>query len=271
MPNNRLRVILIGDVIGRYGREFVACTLPLVRRRFQPDLVVANGENCAGGIGIVPRTANELFNAGVDLLTGGNHIFDKKEARALLSGEPRVLRPLNFPAAAPGNGFATIETGAGPVTVVSLQGRVFMEAVADNPFIVMDEFLKTRRPAVTVVDFHAEASAEKQGLGFFLEGRVAAVLGTHTHVPTADARLLPGGTAYQTDVGMTGSLDSIIGMERAPIIEKYLTGVGQRFEVAKERLIQDLTVVDIDPATGRALAIEALRLYHDRYEQQLAT
>lgn len=269
MPSEPLRLILIGDVIGRTGRDFVARAMPLIRARLQPHLVVANGENSAGGLGVVPRTAAELFAAGIDVLTGGNHVFDKREGKALLAAEPRVLRPINYPAAAPGRGFRVVATPRGAVAVVSLQGRVFMEPVADNPFAAMEAFLRERPAAVVLVDFHAEASAEKQGLGYFLDGRVSAVLGTHTHVPTADARILAGGTAYQTDVGMTGALDSIIGMERAPIVEKFVTGVGQRFEVAGGDAVLDLTVVDVDGSSGRALAVRPLRLTHDDYERQL--
>ncbi len=247
MPADRLRVLLIGDVIGRYGRRFLKSALPQIRQKYAPDLVIANGENSAGGLGIITRTAEEIFAAGVDLITSGNHVWDKKEALELLKREPRILRPLNFPAAAPGRGFATLQlAGGGSLTVINLQGRVFMEPVVDNPFTAMDDFLKQHELATVLVDFHAEATAEKQALGFFLDGRVSAVLGTHTHVPTADACILPKGTAYQTDVGLTGSSDSIIGMEREVIIRKFVSGIGGRFEVAKDNLVLDMTRVDIE-------------------------
>jgi hypothetical protein len=271
MPDNGLRVILVGDVIGRYGRRFVQMALPLIRRKFDPDLVIANGENSAGGIGIIKRTADELFAAGVDVITGGNHIWDKKEAAELLQHEERILKPMNYPAATPGRGALACTSRRGEtVMVISLQGRVFMEPVVDNPFTVVDDFLQKNRVPIVVIDFHAEATAEKQALGFFLDGRVSAVLGTHTHVPTADARILDKGTAYQSDVGITGSLNSVIGMERHAVIFRFTTGMGRKFEVAKEDLVMDLTMVDIDPASGRALRIEALRIFESRYEQQLA-
>lgn len=270
MPSKTLRLILVGDVVGRHGRRFLRAVLPLVKAKFQPDLVVANGENSAGGLGVIRRTADELFEAGVNVLTGGNHTWDKKEALELLASEQRVLRPLNFSPATPGHGAFVFRTAAGPeVAVVSLQGRVFMEAVVDNPFAVIDEFLKKNRHPVVLVDFHAEATAEKQAMGYFLDGRVSAVLGTHTHIPTADCRVLEKGTAYQTDVGMTGALDSVIGMTREPIVRKFLTGMHQKFEVAGGPQVLDLTVVDVDAASGRAAHIEAHRYLEDTYLKEL--
>ena len=271
MPSKPLRLILIGDVFGRTGRKFVLTVLPLVREKFRPDVVIANGENSAGGLGVIRRTADELFEAGVNILTGGNHIWDKKEALELLQTEKRVLKPLNFHASTPGNGSMAYRTDSGHAAlVVSLQGRVFMEPVVDNPFAAIDEFLKKNSHPVVLVDFHAEATAEKQAMGFFLDGRVSAVLGTHTHVPTADARVLENGTAYQTDVGMTGSLDSIIGMKREPIISKFYNGMHQKFEVAQGDQVLDMTVVDVDPKSGKALNIEAHRYYEATYGQQLS-
>lgn len=270
MPSKPLRLILVGDVVGRPGRRFLRAVLPRVHEALRPDLVVANGENSAGGLGIIRRTADELFEAGVNVLTGGNHVWDKKEAAELLASEGRVLRPMNFPAATPGRGAFAFRTAAGPaVTVVSLQGRVFMEPAVDNPFTCIDAFLQGNANPVVLVDFHAEATAEKQALGFFLDGRVSAVLGTHTHVPTADARVLEKGTAYQTDVGMTGTLDSVIGMSREPIVRKFLTGMHQRFEVATGSQVLDLTVVDVDPASGRALKVEAHRYFEETYLQEI--
>lgn len=271
MPSKPLRLILVGDVVGRYGRRFVRAVLPLIKEKFQPDVVVANGENSAGGLGIIRRTADELFEAGVNVLTGGNHIWDKKEALELLKTEQRVLKPLNFHPSTPGNGsFVYRSAGGQALVIVSLQGRVFMEPVVDNPFTCIDEFLKKNNHPVVLVDFHAEATAEKQALGFFLDGRVSAVLGTHTHVPTADARLLEKGTAYQTDVGMTGSLDSVIGMTREPIISKFCNGMHYKFEVAQGRQVLDMTVVDVDPTSGRAVHIEAHRFHEATYARQLS-
>ncbi len=271
MPSKPVRLILIGDVVGRYGRRFVQAVLPGIKEKFQPDVVIANGENSAGGLGVIRRSADELFEAGVNILTGGNHIWDKKEALELLKTEQRILKPLNFPAATPGNGSFVYKTAGGQaVVVVSLQGRVFMEPVVDNPFTAIDEFLKKNPHPVVLVDFHAEATAEKQAMGFFLDGRVSALLGTHTHVPTADARLLEKGTAYQTDVGMTGSLESVIGMTREPIVSKFTTGMHQKFEVARDSQVLDMTVVDVDPKSGRAVNIEAHRYFEATYAQQLS-
>jgi len=271
MPSKPVRLILVGDVVGRYGRRFVQAVLPLVRDKFLPDVIIANGENSAGGLGVIRRTADELFEAGINVLTGGNHIWDKREALELLKTEKRVLKPMNFHASTPGNGSMVYQTAAGhPVVIASLQGRVFMEPVVDNPFAAIDEFLKKNPHPIVLVDFHAEATAEKQAMGFFLDGRASAVLGTHTHVPTADARILEKGTAYQTDVGMTGSLDSIIGMKREPIISKFYNGMHQKFEVAQGNQVLDMTVVDVDPRSGRALRIEACRYYEATYGQQLS-
>lgn len=271
MPSKAVRLILIGDVVGRAGRKFVQTVLPLIKAKFVPDVVIANGENSAGGLGIIRRTADELFEAGVNVLTGGNHIWDKKEALELLQTEKRILKPLNYHASTPGNGSMVYNTPAGqPVLIVSLQGRVFMEPSVDNPFTVIDDFLKKNKVPMVLVDFHAEASAEKQAMGFFLDGRVSALLGTHTHVPTADARILEHGTAYQTDIGMTGSLDSVIGMTREPIIKKFYSGIHQKFEVAKDNPVLDMTLVDVEPGSGRALNIEAHRYSEATYGRQLS-
>lgn len=271
MPSKKVRLILIGDVVGRFGRKFVQAVLPLIKAKFSPDVVIANGENSAGGMGIIKRTADELFETGVNVLTGGNHIWDKKEALELLKTEKRILRPLNYHFSTPGNGSMVYKTAEGyPVVIISLQGRVFMEPVVDNPFTTIDEFLKKNSHPIVLVDFHAEATAEKQAMGFFLDGRVSAVLGTHTHVPTGDARVLENGTAYQTDVGMTGALDSIIGMKREPIISKFYNGIHQKFEVAGGRQVLDMTMVDIDAQSGKALYVEAFRYNEADYGQQLA-
>ncbi len=270
MQSKKFRIVFIGDISGKYGRRLLGKTLPHIRLKFDPDLVVGNGENSAGGLGIIPKTAYEIFQAGVDIITTGNHVWDKKEAVALLREDERILRPLNFPNAAPGRGYTVFRSdNKGEALIVNLQGRVFMEAVSNNPFLAMDEFLKGRDEKVIFVDFHAEATAEKQALGFYLDGRVSAVLGTHTHVQTTDLRILEGGTAYQSDVGMTGSLDSVIGMKRESVIKKFVTGVNQRFEVARGRQILDMTLVDIDTVTGNAVHAEYLRLFESTYQQQL--
>jgi len=271
MPNNPFRIIFIGDVIGKYGRRFLSKALPLVQSTFSPHLIIANGENSAGGLGITHKTANELFNAGVDIITGGNHIWDKKEALQLLRDDERIIRPLNYPDSVPGKGFYifhTPEQTSG--IIINLQGRVFMEPVVDNPFIIIDRFLQEHRYPISLIDFHAEATAEKQALGFFLDGRVSAVLGTHTHVQTTDFRILENGTAFQSDVGMTGSFDSIIGMQIQPVIMKSLTGINHRFEIEKKNMALDMTILDIDRQSGKTLAITTRKLFESRLQEQLA-
>lgn len=274
MQNKFFRIIFIGDVAGKYGRKFMAKAMPMVRIKYSPDLVIANGENSAGGLGIIPKTAFEMYQTGVDIITTGNHVWDKKEAVNLLREDSRVIRPINFPQSAPGKGYTYYKSERGvEVMVINLQGRVFMDPVVNNPFLAMDDFLDggdfERGKSIVFVDFHAEATAEKQAMGFYLDGRVSAVVGTHTHVQTTDARILEQGTAYQTDVGMTGSLDSVIGMKREPVIEKFVTGVNKRYEVAKNNLIMDLTIIDFNTKTGHAIRIEPLRLYESSYETQL--
>lgn len=269
MPSNTVRIFFIGDIVGRYGRHFLKKALPLLKKKYKPELVVANGENLAGGLGITTKTSEEMFNAGVHVMTSGNHVWDKKEALELLNDETMIIRPLNFPRSSPGHGYCEFKIDDGcTVTIVNIQGRVFMEPVVDNPFLAIKDLLKSIKNRVILVDFHAEASAEKQAMGFFLDGKVSALLGTHTHVPSADLRILPGGTAYQTDVGMTGSLDSVIGMKKKPIISKFLTGVNQRFEVARRDMIMDLVVLDFDRKQGRTVRLERVRLHESDIEGQ---
>jgi metallophosphoesterase (TIGR00282 family) len=270
MRNKRFRIIFIGDVMGKYGRRLLGKALPMLNIKYAPDLVIANGENSAGGLGIVPKTAYEMFESGVDIITSGNHVFDKKEAVNLLKEDERIIRPINFPPSAPGEGCTLFKNKDNvEALVLNLQGRVFMDPVVDNPFLAMDKFLEDKKHKIIFVDFHAEATAEKQAMGFYLDGRVSAVLGTHTHVQTSDLRILSEGTAYQTDVGMTGALDSVIGMKREPIIQKFITGVNHRFEVAKNNLIMDISIIDIDSITGKAVHVEPLRLFESAYEEQL--
>ena len=270
MRNKRFRIIFIGDVMGKYGRRLLGKALPMLNIKYATDLVIANGENSAGGLGIVPKTAYEMFESGVDIITSGNHVFDKKEAVNLLKEDERIIRPINFPPSAPGEGCTLFKNKDNvEALVLNLQGRVFMDPVVDNPFLAMDKFLEDKKHKIIFVDFHAEATAEKQAMGFYLDGRVSAVLGTHTHVQTSDLRILSEGTAYQTDVGMTGALDSVIGMKREPIIQKFITGVNHRFEVAKNNLIMDISIIDIDSITGKAVHVEPLRLFESAYEEQL--
>lgn len=270
MPSKPFRIVFIGDVVGKFGRRLLGKALPYVRIKYMPDLVIANGENSAGGLGIIAKTAFEISESGVDVITTGNHVWDKKEAVQLLKQDPTIIRPINYPPAAPGNGYYLFQAQNGvEALIVNLQGRVFMDAVADNPFLAMDAFLESRTEKIIFVDFHAEATAEKQAVGIYLDGRVSAVLGTHTHVQTTDLRIMPGGTAYQSDVGMTGSLDSVIGMKHEPIIQKYITGVNQKFEVAKDNMIMDISVMDIDPSSGKTVNVELMRIHESSYEEQL--
>lgn len=270
MQNDTVRVFFIGDIIGRYGRYFLSKIILPLKRKYKPDLIIANGENSAGGLGIIKKTADEIFGSGVDVITTGNHVWDKKEAISLLDENMYILRPINFPESNPGNGLLEFSFKDGKkITIINLQGRVFMDPVVDNPFIAIDKILNGVKDKMIFVDFHAEATAEKQAMGFYLDGRVSAVLGTHTHVQTADARVLSNGTAFQTDVGMTGSLDSIIGMKKQPIIQRFLTGMYHRFEVAKANQILDIAIMDINTASGRAENIQSERYFESTYADEL--
>jgi len=266
----RLRIVFIGDVVGRGSRRFLGDVLPKLRYRIRPDCVIANGENSAGGLGIIPKTAAEMFQAGVDLITTGNHVWDKREGVELLKENDRILRPVNYPPAVPGRGDYSIGLTDGKgLRVINLQGRVFMEPVVDNPFLIMDDLLKKGSEKCIFVDFHAEATAEKQAMGFFLDGRVSVLVGTHTHVQTSDIRILSNGTGYQTDVGMTGSITSVIGMKRQPIIQRFLTGINQRFEVAKSNLIMDFSVFDLDYESGKCVQATTWRIFQEKMESDL--
>ena len=247
-------VLVIGDVIGRPGRRAVAKLLPGIVQKYGVELVVANAENIAGGIGVTRATAQELLDAGVSVLTSGNHIWAEKEIIPHLDDlDLPLLRPLNYPPGVPGRGYLLTRG----VTVVNLIGRTFMGSF-DCPFRAMDRFLtelEGRRPAI-IVDFHAEATSEKVALGRYLDGRVSAVLGTHTHVGTIDAQLLPQGTAYVTDIGMTGPIDSIIGDDIEAVTRRFLTMIPHRLAVGKGRVVLNAVLVRIDEASGRALSIE---------------
>jgi len=246
-------ILVIGDVIGRPGRRAVAKLLPGIIERYGVDLVVANAENIAGGIGVTLATAQELLRAGVNVLTSGNHVWAEREIIPYLDGELPILRPLNYPPGVPGRGYLL----AGQAMVVNLIGRTFMGNF-DCPFRAMDRLLSEleSRPPVIIVDFHAEATSEKVALGRYLDGRVSAVLGTHTHVGTIDARLLPRGTAYVTDIGMTGPIDSIIGDDIEAVTSRFLTMIPYRLSVGKGRVVLDAVLVRVDEASGRALSIE---------------
>ncbi len=253
-----VKLLFIGDIVGQPGRRAVRELVPQLRQQHALSLVVANGENSAGGSGITMKTAEEVFGAGVDIITCGDHLWDQKEVIGLLESERRFVRPLNYPPGTPGQG-STLFHAAGlpPVAVLNLQGRTFMP-VLENPFhAALAEVERLRQATKLIfVDFHAEATSEKIALGRLLDGRVSAVIGTHTHVQTADEQIFPGGTAFLTDAGFTGPHESVLGREITPIIRRFMTNMPQKFEVAKERVLLQGAVVEIDEQTGRARSIQ---------------
>ncbi|MDI3281382.1 MAG: TIGR00282 family metallophosphoesterase [Bacillota bacterium] len=257
-----MRILCLGDVVGRPGRRALQQELGNLRQRQRVDLVIANVENAAGGFGLTLPVAEELRAAGVDCLTSGNHIWDKKEVYEFIDQADWLLRPANYPPGVPGRGSTVLTTPGGiEVGVLNLAGRVFMENL-DCPFRAAQaqvEALRAKTPII-VVDFHAEATAEKIALGWFLDGQVSAVVGTHTHVPTADARILPGGTAYITDLGMTGPVQAVLGVKKEPIIQRFLTQLPVRFEVAGSPVEIQGCLVTVERKSGRALAIETVKL-----------
>ena len=251
-----MRILMIGDIIGSPGRKALSSLLPSLRQEHKLDLVVANGENTAGGFGLTLDTAEELLDCGVDVITSGNHIWDQKEIIPHMNEGLPLVRPANYPSGVPGRGHLI----KGGVMVLNLMGRVFMSAI-DCPFRTADQILDSLPekdpPKIIIVDFHAEATSEKAALAWYLDGRVSAVLGTHTHVATADARILPGGTAFVSDVGMTGPVNSVIGSEPAPIIERFLTQTPRRFTVASGGpLLLNSVLVDVDVKSGKATHIQ---------------
>ena len=254
-----MRILFVGDVVGKPGRRILATRLANLQRTYDGDFTVVNAENVAAGRGITPTLSDEILAMGVDVLTSGNHIWAQRGIERYLEEEPRLLRPANYPAGAPGTGvFHGRSRDGHPVNVINLQGRVFMPEL-DCPFQALDNILDAASdlPTVTLLDFHAEATSEKQAMGWHADGRVSAVVGTHTHVQTADARLLPAGTAYCTDVGMTGSLDSIIGTRVDLALSRFLSSRPVRFQVAKTNPRVSYVLIDIDTASGCATDIKA--------------
>jgi metallophosphoesterase (TIGR00282 family) len=254
MPD-KIGLVFVGDIVGRPGRRALGKFLPRLRQKYSPDLVIANAENAAGGAGITEEIAGELL-ARIDVLTSGNHIWDKKEAIPLLDREPRLLRPANYPPVNPGRGSYIVDKGEWKAAILNLQGRVFMEPI-DCPFRTADQMLERLRAAtpIVVVDLHAEATSEKQAMGWHLDGRVSAVIGTHTHVPTADERILPRGTAFITDVGMASGYNSVIGIQRNQALARFITSRPQRFEPEKSGAFLSAVFIEVEAATGRALSI----------------
>jgi metallophosphoesterase (TIGR00282 family) len=257
-----VKILFIGDIIGKPGRQALSRELDRLVDRHAVDLVIANGENAAGGFGLTEEVARDLFKLGVDAITSGNHIWDKKDAFDFIRREERLMRPANYPEGAPGHGSAVFTTAGGiKIAVLNLEGRVFMNNL-ECPFRTADREvarLKKETPVV-FVDFHAEATSEKVSLGWYLDGQVSAVVGTHTHVQTADERILPGGTAYITDAGMTGAFDSVIGIRKEEAIAKFLTQLPVKFEVAKGNIRLNGVLVEVDEETGRALGIERINV-----------
>jgi metallophosphoesterase (TIGR00282 family) len=256
-----LRLVFIGDVVGKSGRRAVAEVLPRIREVHGPDVVIVNAENSAGGFGITAKSIAELTEAGVNFFTTGNHIWDKREGIGILNSTENIVRPANYPLDAPGRGVATVPGTDGRVAVINVQGRVFMPPI-DCPFQTVDRLIAglPQSVRIVVVDMHGEATSEKIAMSWYLDGRVSMVLGTHTHVPTSDQRILPKGTAYVTDVGMTGSYDSVLGVKKDAVIDRFLHMRPVRFEVATSDLRCDFVVADVDDETGKTTRFEHLQL-----------
>jgi metallophosphoesterase (TIGR00282 family) len=260
LASPRMNILFIGDIFASGGRAIVADYLQTLISEYHIDLAIANAENSAGGFGITPLISEELLSLGLDVLTGGNHSFDKREIHDYIDHQPRLLRPANYPPGLVGSGVYTGKARNGvPYAVINLQGRAHMASI-DCPFRKADEILAALDPAIEIrlVDFHAELTSEKVAIGWYLDGRVTAVIGTHTHVPTADTRVLPGGTAYQTDAGMTGPYDSVIGIDKDTIVRRFLSGLAGRMEAARHGVELHGVVIRADDDTGRALDIERL-------------
>ncbi|WP_126426551.1 TIGR00282 family metallophosphoesterase [Brevibacillus marinus] len=259
-----MRVLFLGDIVGAPGREMVIEYLPRLKRKYQPTFVIANGENSAHGRGITEKIARELFDAGIQAITLGNHSWDNKEIFEFIDREQRLIRPANYPEGTPGSGLTYIKTVQGELAVINLMGRSFLPPL-ECPFRTADQLVEEakKRTRLIFVDFHAEATSEKQALAWYLDGKVSAVVGTHTHVQTGDERILPGGTGYLTDVGMCGPQDGILGMEREAVIKKFLTQLPVRFEVAGGASQLNAVVFTLDGATGLTRQVERIRIDAD--------
>lgn len=265
-----MRILVVGDVVGKPGRKVLRENLQTLRDRARVDLCIANGENAAGGLGITEKTAVQIFDSGVDIITSGNHIWDRKDAIQYIERQPRLLRPINYPEGTPGRGsHLHREQDFPPVVVVNVHGRVFIETEFACPFRAMERILRYYReqvgPVAVIADLHGEATSEKQAFAHYFDGQVAAVVGTHTHVQTADARILPGGTAFITDVGMTGPSDGVIGVEADKVIEKFYTQMPVRFEVAGGATMINAVRIDLETEGDRSLTtdIEPINLHFE--------
>ena len=260
-----MKILFIGDIVGRPGRHLVRDSLHRLVDQYMIDLVIANGENAAAGFGLTPDVVAELLDMGIDVLTTGNHVWDKRDGLVCLEQEPALLRPANYPVETPGRGVGVFQTAAGlSVAVVNLEGRVFMKSL-DCPFRKADAILEELGPGqrIILVDFHAEATSEKGALAAYLDGRVSAIVGTHTHVQTADERVLPGGTAFISDAGMTGARDSVIGIRKELSVQKFMTQMPVRYEIAKKDPVLCGVVVSVDEDSGRAKSIERIKVVGD--------
>ena len=258
-----VRVLFVADVVGHPGRDAVKALLPGLRKELEADLVIVNGENAAGGFGLTAKIAAELKGAGADVITTGNHVFAQKDFVGEIAGLDRVLRPANYPPGAPGRGSCVVDSAGTKVLVMNLMGRIYTAEGLDDPFRAADAIL-TANPDVKVVfcDMHGETTSEKTAMGWHLDGRASAVVGTHTHIPTADARVLPGGTAYVTDVGMVGPRDGCIGMDKDVVLQRFLTGMPNRFQVASGPVTFNSVLVTISTSTGRAASIQRVDREH---------
>ncbi|WP_147802294.1 TIGR00282 family metallophosphoesterase [Alkalicoccus halolimnae] len=259
-----MKIMFIGDIVGSPGRDIWKEYASKLKAKYKPDLTIVNGENAAAGKGITKKIYHELLEAGADVLTMGNHTWDKKEIFDFIDGADKMVRPANFPEGAPGTGLQFIKGLRKKAAVINLQGRTFMPPI-DCPFRKADELIAIaeKETSVIFVDFHAEATSEKQALAWYLDGRVSAVIGTHTHVPTADERVLPSGTAYLSDAGMTGPYDGILGMEKEVIINKFITGLPGKFEVTKGRSQLNGVILDIDDQTGKAVSVKRIHISNE--------
>jgi len=259
-----IRVLFIGDIVGSVGRKAVQEVLPKLKQQYKPTFIIANGENAAAGRGITAAIANMLFELGVHGITMGNHTWDNKDIFDFIDQEPRMVRPANFPAGTPGRGYTTLKANGTEMVIVNIQGRAFLPPL-DCPFQKMNDLLAEipKKQKNIFVDFHAEATSEKIAMGWHLDGKVSALVGTHTHVQTNDHRILPQGTAYVTDVGMVGPRDGVLGMERQAVLQKFITQLPVRFVVDEGKWHFHAVVIDIDDQTGKAVKIETIRLQED--------
>ena len=261
-----MKILMVGDIVGSPGRRVFRSVVKRLRRDGKVHVVVANAENAAAGNGITQSLANELTDSGADILTMGDHVWGQRELEGYIHQLKTLVRPLNFPPGTPGQGYVTIQSSFGPLVVVNLQGRVFMNPI-DCPFKAIDNLLNSLPKNVPIiVDFHAEATSEKIAMGYHLDGRVAAVVGTHTHVQTSDASILPSGTAYMTDLGMTGSAYSVLGRKVTPVLKKFTTGMPARFEIAKGPALLEGAIIEIDRETAKAVSIKSCRFFEENEE-----